>query len=75
MDFGMGELHCDTITQLGWLRSIATPRAGMHVSSPLRQLYILYIIAGKHLYAASSTENVEENTFRHGLARRTKFSG
>ena len=34
---------------------------------------IFYIIAGKHLHAASGTENVEENTFRHGLARRTKI--
>ena len=47
----------------------------MDVSSPLRQLYILYYscVAGKHLHAANSTENVEENTSRHGLARRTKI--
>ena len=27
----------------------------------------------KHLHAASSTENAEENTSRHGLARCTKI--
>ena len=47
----------------------------MDVSSPLGQLYILYYsyVAGKHLHGASSTENIKENTSRHGLARWTKI--